>query len=167
LTVARSGNATQQAALHQIAQVILAERAVARDEIAHAVILALQRVGCRHAGQPAEGVLAEDLNRVSPFAVQLLGAAQLVALLARVVARESLRADHQHRRLRADLVGGGAAETRHQRRRVLAAKRAEFSGKNDELSRERRRARLVGLGREQIGTQDEGEYSRSQWRICC
>ena len=39
--------------------------------------------------------------------------------------------------LRVDIVGGGAAETRDERARLLAAERAEFAGENDELSRER------------------------------
>ena len=69
------------AALHQIAQVILAKRPVARQQIADRVILLLQRLRRRHADQPAELVLGDDPNgRAS--GVQLLGTLQLVALPA-------------------------------------------------------------------------------------
>jgi hypothetical protein len=47
---------------------------------------------------------------------------------------EALVADHQHRRLRVDVVGGAAAEARNEGAGVSATERAEFSGEDDELS---------------------------------
>ncbi len=107
------------AALHEIAQMILAQRAVAREQIAHRVVLPLQRLGRRHADQPAELVLGEDPDLRTRLRVQLLGPFQLVALLpACAVGRrpESFGADHEHRRLRVDVVGRRAAEARRRAR---------------------------------------------------
>ena len=50
---------------------------------------------------------------------------------------ESLVADDEHRRLRVDVVGRHAAETDHERSSIPATERAEFSGKNGDLSGER------------------------------
>ena len=59
---------------------------------------------------------------------------------------ETFGADDQHRRLRVDVVGRGAAEAHHQRVRIFASERAELSGENDELSREWRTTLPVGYG---------------------
>ncbi len=121
---------------------VLAKRLVARQEIAHGVILPLQRAGRRHAGEPAEPVFVEDLDLRLALRVELLGALELVALVAKGRAEaglwlirggvrdqaggawrraESLRADDKHRRSGVDIVGGGAAEARHERARVSSA----------------------------------------------
>ena len=56
------------AALHQIAQVILAKQPVARQQIARRVILLPQRLHGRHAGQPAELLLGDDRGCGAPSA---------------------------------------------------------------------------------------------------
>jgi hypothetical protein len=50
------------------------------------------------------------------------------------ITAEAFRADDEHRRPRVDFLGRRAAQTRDQRTRVLAPERAEFSGKDDQLS---------------------------------
>ena len=120
---------------------VVAQRAVARQQVARRVVLALQRLGRRHAGQPAELVFAQNLDLRAVLRVQLLGLLQLhaagfVAGVASVAGGkpEPLRSDDQHRRLRVDVVGGRAAEARDERARVLAAERAQLAGKHDDLS---------------------------------
>jgi hypothetical protein len=49
---------------------------------------------------------------------------------------EALPANHQHRRPRVDVVGSGAAKAGDERARFFAPERAEFSCKNNKLSRE-------------------------------
>src|SRR5262249_55268696 len=132
-----------QSALDQIAEMVLAQGAVAREQVADRVILPLQRVGRRHAGKLAEFVLGEDADWIGRGAlrVQFLGALELVGFVARIVGRwaEAFGADHQNRRLGADFLRGGAAETLDERSRILAAERAELSSEDDNLSGERRR----------------------------
>ena len=104
---------------------ILAQRAVAREHVAQRVVLPLQRVGRRNAGEAAEFVLRHDSNRSvgARLRVQLLGALQLVRLVVVVARRrtESFRADDEQRRLPVHLVGGCAAQTLDERARVPAA----------------------------------------------
>src|SRR5262249_40789368 len=118
------------AALDQIPQVILAQRAVAEREIAHRVVLPLQRFGRWYAGEQTELLFAHNRN------LQLFGPFQLLALVVLGGRPETFGADDDHRRLRVDFVRGRAAKPRHQRARVLAAKRTQFSGENDELTGE-------------------------------
>jgi len=109
---------------------------VPREEIARRLILLLQRVGRLHAGEPAEVVLGQnpDPFRFARLGVELLGFPELLAPVDR---SEPLGADDEHRRLRVDVVGSGAAELRDERERVLAAERAQFSGEDDKVSCER------------------------------
>ena len=85
-------------------------------------------VGTPASRQNSSSVRIADLRAIG---VQLLGLFQLlaphVASPPAAPTPESFRADHHHRRLRIDVVGGGAAEARHQRARVLAAERAQLS----------------------------------------
>ncbi len=67
-------------------------------------------------------------------AIQLLGAHQLLALLALAESAESLGSDDEHRRLRRHVVGGLAAMLGDERARIAAAEGTEFSGEDDELS---------------------------------
>jgi hypothetical protein len=128
---------TQDAAFHQISQVILAKRPIADEQIAHRVVLPFQGVrrsarlpaGRTPLRENADGALRRGLR------VQFLGAFELVALLFGR-RTESFTANDEHRRPRVDVVGGGAAEPSHERARFLASERAEFSSENDELSRE-------------------------------
>ena len=70
--------------------------------------------------------------------VELLGAPELVALVARARAGPNPSAPTTSMVvLRVDVVGGRAAEPRDERTRVLAAERAQFSGEDDELTGER------------------------------
>ena len=158
---ARSGNAKNvsafvrrhrpdHAALHEIPQVILAQRAVARPAVAHRVILTLQRLGTsarRRAGRTPSSVRISicdaRVRRSVLRRASVSGSSRVTRrrpwtprLPTRFAGLESFGANHQHRRLRVDVVGCGAAETRHERARVLAAERAEFSGEDNELSRE-------------------------------
>jgi hypothetical protein len=128
---------TQDAAFHQISQVVLAQRPIADQQIAHRVVLPFQGVHALHACQPAEVLFGENADGGfgRGLRVQFLGAFELVALLFGR-RTESFTANHEHRRPRVDIVGGGAAKTSHERARFLASERAEFSSENDELSRE-------------------------------
>ena len=140
---------------------IFAKRAVAGEEIAHRVILALQRLRRRDASDPAEFFFGDDPDLAGLLGVQHFRTFEFVRRAAacravrcghiRGVGRlrrrtEAFGADDEHRRLRVDVVGCGAAQTRHQGACVSAAERAEFSRKDDELSREWRTTRLVRRG---------------------
>ncbi len=107
---------------------VRAQRPVTRQQIARRLVLLLQRLRRLDAGEPAEIILGEDLDP------ELFGFLQLLAAIDR---SEALGADDDHRRLRVDVVGGGAAKPRDQRRRVFAAEGIQFSGEHDKLSRER------------------------------
>ncbi len=133
----RAQHRPQDAAFHEVAQVILAQRPIAREDVAHRVVLPLERVGRGDAGETAEVFLRQNPNRrraAARLRVQLFGPFELVRFLALGRRTESFGADHQHRRLRVDVVGRRAAEPRHERARLFAAERAEFSCEDDELT---------------------------------
>ena len=123
------------AALHQISQVILAQQTVAREQIAHRRILPLHRVGRRHTGQPAELLFRQDFDRLRKLFVQFFGAAQLVALLGR--RPEAFGSNHEHRRFGVHLVRCRAAEADDQLTRLPTCERTELSREDDELTGER------------------------------
>src|SRR5437867_8651754 len=140
---------------------IFAKRAVAGEEIAHRVVLALQRLRRRDAGDPAEFLFADDPDLAGLLSVEYFRSFELVRRAAgcRAVGfgriggvgrlrrrTEAFGADDEHRRLRVDVVGCGAAQTRHQGACVSAAEGAEFSREDNELSREWRTTRLVRRG---------------------
>ena len=75
----RAQDGPDEAALHEVPQMVLAQLAVTRQKIPHRVVLSLERVGRRHANQPAEFFLADDLNPRSFLRVQILRALQIVA----------------------------------------------------------------------------------------
>src|SRR5262249_17477821 len=133
---------------------ILAQGAVAREQIAHRMVLTLDRVRRRDAGDATERVFGQDLDLVALLRVQFLGPPQLVALR---LARKPFLADDEHRRLRADFFGRRSAETGDERARILAAERTELSSENDEVTREGLTARQLRHERGQFGIQDEGE----------
>ena len=58
----RAQDGPDEAALHEVPQMVLAQLTVTRQKIPHRVVLSLERVGRRHANQPAELFLADDLN---------------------------------------------------------------------------------------------------------
>ena len=124
---------------------VLAQRPVAREQIADRVILLLQRFRGRHVHQTAELILGDDGDERGVLRVQLLGARELLALLAVAGPTESLGADDQHRRPGRDVVGGLAAMLDDERTRIAAAEGAEFSGEDDELSCE---LRALPVGRQ-------------------
>ncbi len=154
---------TDQAVFHQIVQVVGAQRAIAHEEIAHRVVLTLQHLGCRNAGELAELGFAQNPNAARPQRVQFFRALELLAL---VTARgggsrggivlgptaiggqipKSLVSHDEHRRLRADVVGRNAAEPGDERARILAPERAELSGKDHDLPGERPTAIEVRRG---------------------
>jgi hypothetical protein len=136
---------------------VLAQQSVSREHVAERVILPLERVGSRHAGETAELLLGQNANRMSArLRVQLLRPFQLVRRVSNGAARsavgqfvvcigcrtETFGADNQHRRLRVDIVGRHAAEARDELARILAPERTELSCKNDELTRKRDATRL-------------------------
>jgi hypothetical protein len=69
---------------------------------------------------------------------------RLVGFLGR--GPEAFRADDEHRRPGAHVVGGGASEAQNEGARIPATERAQFSGKNDDLSREWLATRQVRRG---------------------
>src|SRR5438034_5714667 len=97
---------------------IFAERSISHEQIAHGVVLALQRVGRRNAPSATEVCLRNNADARS-IRIQLLCPPQLVAFLARVTARvfddggwpKSLRTNDEHRRAGVHVVGRRAAET--------------------------------------------------------
>ena len=136
---------------------ILAKEPIARQQIAHRVVLPPQRLHGRHADQPAELFLGNDPDWRS-FGAQLFGALELVALrrLGPASVRHGWRdsgrigvgrrtkpfgANDEHRRLRIHIVGGLAAEASDERASVPPAERAEFASEDDELTGKRRRRR--------------------------
>src|SRR5262249_37738334 len=71
---------------------------------------------------------------------------------------EAFGADHQNRRLGADFLRGGAAETRDERSRILAGERPELSSEDDALSAEQRRGPVRGRwGPTSLCAQSPGE----------
>ena len=69
-------------ALHEISQLIFAQQAVAREQIAHRRILPLHGVGRWHTRKPAELLFRHDFDRLRKLTVQFLGATQFVAFLS-------------------------------------------------------------------------------------
>ena len=125
------------AALDEIAHVVVAQRPVPRQQIACRVILAPDGIRRRHAGEPAELVFAQNLDRRGRLLrVELLGPDELLAATARYVARSGkpFGTHHEHRRLRVDVFVRRAAEARDECVRVLAAERTQLAGENDNLS---------------------------------
>ena len=138
----------ENAAFHQVTNMILAQRPVACEQITQRVILTLQRFGRGHSGQRAELGLADDFD-LRLCGVEFVCAFQLVALDVGSTARwrrETFGANHQHRCLRVDVVGGCAAEADDEFARFFPSERAEFASENDELSRERQIAGRMGPG---------------------
>jgi hypothetical protein len=81
----------QDAAFHQIAKMILTQRSVSREHVAERVILALERIGGRHAGETAELLLGQNANRMSArLRVQLLRPFQLVRRVSNGAARSGI-----------------------------------------------------------------------------
>ena len=107
---------------------ILAEGAIAYEEVAHRMILLLERFGRGHAGERAEITLRYDSDLIR---------LQRIEFCARAAPGKAFGTDDQHRRARVHFVSGGSAQGDNERLRSATAKRAEFSGENDNLSRER------------------------------
>jgi hypothetical protein len=127
---------------------ILAEGAIAYEEIAHRMILLLERFGRGHAGERAEITLRYDSDLIRLQRIEFFGTPKFVAsrvdvpsaggaASTRAAPAKAFGTDDQHRRARVHFVSGGAAQGDNERVRRATAKRAEFSGENDNFSRER------------------------------
>ena len=112
---------------------VFAEPGIHAEQIALPVVLLLEIFRRLNAGHPAEIVLADDAH------AEIFRFALLLTFL-RVGAR--FRANHDECRLCRHFVGGGAAETDHERLRFLAAERRKFAGEDDDLIGEREFWRL-------------------------
>src|SRR5262245_30112404 len=128
---------TDEPALHEIPQMILAQETVAREKVPHRVELTPERFDARHADHTAEFGFGQNTN-LGAFAVQLLGALQFLALFG---GAESLGTDDDQRRPGIDVISRRAAQADHVRAGVPAAERAELSCKNDNLTGKRGRGR--------------------------
>ena len=103
---------------------VFAETGIHAEQIALPVVLLLEIFRRLNAGHPAEIVLADDPHaEIVRFAL----------LLTFLRVRAPFRAHHDERRLCRHLVGGGAAETDHERLCFLAPQRRKFAGEDDDL----------------------------------
>ena len=117
---------------------VLSQRAVARQQIAHRVVLPLQGLARRHAGGSRQNASSVRMSIcAAPCAISSSARLSLLLLSRSAPYAESFRPDDHHGRLRVDFLGGDAAEARDQRARILAAEQTQFSGEDDELSGER------------------------------
>ena len=113
---------------------VRAQRPVPSEQVARRLVLLLQRLGRLHARELAELVFAQDPNLPGLLGVELFGLPEFLAAIDRAEPRV---ADDKHRRLRVEVFGSRAAELRHERERVLAAERTQFSSEDDKVSPER------------------------------
>ena len=111
---------------------VLAQRAIAGQQIARGVVLPGERGRCRLPHQLAERLFRQHLNRQVLLLVQFLDALELVA--GRRAPSEPLAANHQHRYLRVDIVSRRTAKPADQRACILAAERAQLSGEDDQVA---------------------------------
>src|SRR5436190_18571010 len=124
---------SEQADLHEIAQLVLARVRISRHQVAHRIVLLLQAVDAGDSGQPAEVLFADDANLMRLMRIQLFSAPELVALLMRLDVRsprqrtETGRTHDKHRGLGVDVVAASPSEPAHERLRLSPPQPTDFS----------------------------------------